>query len=134
MTRRRKATQLAAHATAAALEVAGHVCRLEVERLGKTLPGCVERQAAQGIVGRYTLAEVSLAKIATTHDRKPCDTGDIGRYVAWRQRGSPFPAVVLRRRWQGMEKGRPWRVTDGNHRVRAAKCIGERKILAYVPL
>lgn len=98
------------------------------------MPGCVERQAAQGIVGRYTLAEVSLAKIATTHDRKPCDTGDIGRYVAWRQRGSPFPAVVLRRRWQGMEKGRPWRVTDGNHRVRAAKCIGERKILAYVPL
>ncbi len=88
---------------------------------------------------RYVLAQVAVARLKTNHANKPCDQGEVALYVRHRLRGSPFPPVLLKQRtsrandWR-QAPGTPWRVWDGNHRVRAAQCVRDQHIAAYVPL
>jgi len=80
---------------------------------------------------RFTLTAVAVAKLKTSHESKRCDIGDVGRYVDMRRDGSPFPPVLLLN-W--VPRWKAWRVWDGNHRVRAAQCVGDQRIAAFVPV
>jgi hypothetical protein len=79
----------------------------------------------------WRLVQVPVAKLRSNHARKSCDSFPIAEYVSERRRGSAFPPILIRRPWGG---GRKWTVWDGNHRVRAAQCVGDRLIAAFVPV
>jgi hypothetical protein len=101
---------------------------------------------ARAGITSFALKTVKISGLKTAHDRKPCDWGDVGDYVEARKRGSPFPPILLVRAERpdladaaellGEERSvsSRRRVWDGNHRVRAAQCVGDDTVAAYVPI
>lgn len=76
--------------------------------------------------------KVPVDKITSSWQRVACVHPDLTEYVDRRRRGSRFPPVFLER--NTFPTGRPWTAIDGNHRVRAAQCVGDRTIDAFVPV
>jgi len=76
-------------------EVVEAVCRSQQPR-GAPKPAQCRAMWEDRLKGkRYALVDIRTAKLKTTHERKSCDYGDIADYIRLRERGSPFPPVLL---------------------------------------
>lgn len=76
--------------------------------------------------GPWVRRRVLVAELESRRKRDTCDSPEIAPYVARRLAGGRFPPIVL------AEFRRP--PVDGNHRLRAAQCVGDEYIDAFVPL
>lgn len=111
------------------VEVARHVCRHGGDVLLEGQRACMNRWT------RWLLEEspagwervtVPVKLIQSVRANEPCTKGRIAGYVKRRRSGSKFPPIVLFSKRGGI----PW---EGNHRSRAAECVGDKTIDAFVP-
>lgn len=124
--------------TLSAKEVVERVC--DTQEHGKDKEACRQfysEQFEESDYKAFRLASVSVPRVRTSHKGMSCDYGDVGKYVQKRKRGSPFPPILLMGRSPDpakRSKGALWFVWDGNHRVRAAQCVRDKRIAAFVPI
>jgi hypothetical protein len=87
-----------------------------------------------GRVGsRWVRRRVKVDKLATAWREKSCGSDEIRPYVERRERGGRFPPVFIQR-GAGALPWERWITHDGNHRVRAAQCVGDEYIDAFIPM
>jgi len=73
---------------------------------------------------------VSLPVPSVAHDSAVDEERRTKKYVRQRRSGSPFPPILA---LPSRKRPGTWWAHDGNHRVAAAKIVGDRFIDAYVP-
>lgn len=85
----------------------------------------VSEVAATG-VARWHLVQVSVDSLRTV---VPASDGAVQRYVQMRRGGQMFPPILLEY-FNANGSSTP---SDGHHRVRAAKVVGDEQIQAFIP-
>lgn len=76
-------------------------------------------------VDEWTRKRIPVGGLQTCH-RVPCEHPAIRPYVERRLAGGRFPPIILLAACPMPE--------DGNHRVRAAQCVGDKYIDAFIPV
>lgn len=72
---------------------------------------------------KWKRTRLLVADLRSNHDDEPCE--NVREYIERRRLGSRFPAIVVH--------DPRYTPLDGNHRLRAAKCVGDMWIDAFVP-
>lgn len=96
---------------------------------------CRELQPqAYGVSDQWVRRRVPVAKFRSMWERYACDSEKMASYVERRRSGARPPPIVLLPSDARWRDGGPWRVADGNHRLRAAQCVGDKYIDAFIPV